>query len=60
MHRRDEIVVFFTILVIVERLAPGFEDRLTSELTTSLEYTGCFQEIQCIAEITIAELGDEF
>ncbi len=59
VHRRDEIVVLFTILVIVERLTACLEDRLACELPTSLEYTCCLEEIQRVAEIAVSEFGDE-
>ncbi len=51
--------MLFTIAIIVERLAPSLEDRLTSEHSLSLQYTSRFEEVESIAEITISELGDE-
>lgn len=59
MHRRDEIVVFFAILIIHEGLRPCLEDRLTSENTLSLEDTGSFEQIQSITKVTISKLCNE-
>ncbi len=60
MHRGYEIVVLFSILVVVERLTSCGEDIFSCEFTRSLEDTGSLEEVHGISEVAVSEFGDEF
>ena len=60
MHRRNEVIVFLSVLVVHERFTSGFEDIFSREFTFTLEDTRRFKEIQGVAEVTSSEFGNEF
>lgn len=59
MDSGDDIVMFFTISVIIDIFLPCLQNYLISNNSVLSKKNSGFQDIQRIAEIAVAEFGDK-